>query len=218
MLGTDPEAAKLLKGVTNGTLPMGVEGPSTGWLTTIVILGGAWLLLGGGGLFSLPTLIGVGAVAYLVHSRDYRLAHLLQYPGSARILYGVVAVGALLVLLRLLRPRYYYPGMVGRSFGISGAALRSVLMCIGGAVALFTVFLILTNPTQLEHAIPGWRSGAAVAMLLGSLYALGISLPQRWRAVLTPLFWGSVCVVIGVQIFAPTTVSRALPRMTYEQF
>ncbi|NDC39773.1 MAG: hypothetical protein EBZ48_17365, partial [Proteobacteria bacterium] len=162
MLGTDPQASKLLQGFTSGDLSTSLQGPSTGWLTTLLIIGGAWLLLGGG-LFSLPTLIGVGAVAYLVHSRDYRLAHLLQYSGSSRMLYGLVAVGVLLALLRALRPRYYYSGRFSNSFGISGGAVRSALMYCGGALALLTVYLIFTNPARLELAIPGWRSGAAVA-------------------------------------------------------
>jgi hypothetical protein len=208
MLGTDPEAARLVQGITKAELPSGLTEINAGWLTTLLVVGGAWLLLGGGALFSLPNLIAIGAVGYLLNAKDYRLAHLLQYSGSSQMIYGLGALLALLVLLRFMRPRYRSHRSFGNLFGSSGLPLRAILMYCGAMFALFTVYLIITNPTQLERAIPGWRSGAGVAMLLGALLAFGASLPQRWRAFMTPVFWAAVSIVIGAQLFAPAALRQ----------
>lgn len=220
MLGTDPQASQMVRGLTSPDLSLsaGLKGLNTGWLPMLLMVGGAWLLLGGGGLFSLPNLIGIGAIVYLVQSKDYRLANLLHYQGSSKMLYGLVILGVLLILLRLLRPRYYYPRAFSSLTLAPGSTVRSLLMYCGAVIAVCAVYLILTNPSGLERAIPGWRSGAGVAMLLGSLSALAISLPARWKALVYPLFWGAVSLIIGAQLYAPNTVQRTQHTSGFQEF
>lgn len=201
MLGADPETARMLSTASPYDLNSFPK-LNSGWLTTGLMVLGALYLLGGRRLFSLPSLVAAGAIIYLLNERDFRLSTLLNYQGSTKLLYCLMAFALLLLGLRLLsRRRFSYFNPYAARSGL----IRPVLMYGGGVLAVAISYLILTNPSSLETWLPGWRSGIGIASLLLALCALVASLPQRWRGLLGPLFWSAVALIIGVQIFSPTS-------------
>lgn len=204
MLGADPETARMLSTGSSYDLQSFPE-LNSGWLTTGLVVLGALYLLGGRRLFSLPSLIAAGAIIYLLNARDFRLSTLLNYQGSTKLLYCLVAAALLLLGLRIFsRSRFGY----FNPYAARASILRPMLMYSGGVLAVAISYLILTNPSSLEHWLPGWRSGVGIASLLVTICAFVASLPQRWRGILGPLFWSSVALIIGFQIFTSSSYSQ----------
>ena len=194
----------------------------SGWLPILLILV-VLMNMARGRLFSLQSILAISAVLYLMGARDFSLDSLLKNGQASGHLGLVIGAGALLLLIsmyRVMTLRRIYPGYVRPMLGLDPRTMRMLLNYGAIAVGIALTSLLVTNPSYVEHALPGWRSGVGVALLLGSLFGLGLSLPQKARVWMMPLFWGVVCITIGVELYSPhqARASTKAPPSVMEEF
>lgn len=179
---------------------------SQGWLLPVLTVL-ALLFFAQQALWTLQTLIPIGIILFLIFSRDYRLESVLHNKATSSAS-GLIIGG--LVLLWLLR-RFFlgrrdYSSNPTRGISslvpkIEWSQLQPVAKYFATALGGICAFMMVSNPPGLEQALPGWRQTYGVGLLFLALFALGASMPQRFRPWLVPSFWATVCLIIAVQVF-----------------
>lgn len=214
MLGHDRGVAKLVgynSPNMDSTLgPVSSSLLQQGWFLPALVLLGIYFL-GRGRLSLLQIGIGAAVTAYLLGSKDFRLNTLLTAPGGHVIM---LIVGALIVsclFFSFLSGRGRY--RVAVPLGVQLASLSPLVKYAAiGLTGLFGIFLLF-EPLLIDQTFPEWRSTFGIGMLAIALFALSQSLPARFRVWMMPVFWGTVSLVIAVQLASgkPQLVERANP-------
>ena len=219
MLGSDPGVKQIL-GAHTEILDTGASLPGSfnrqGWLLPLCVLAGIFML-GRRRLSFIHIALAIGAVSYLLATKDFRIHSIVQSPSSQLGMIGIGAGLGLLILHRLFRSgrvRYVAPMPLGTQI----TSLKPVVVgAVVGCAAIFGVIL-MAQPLLVERTFPAWRSTFGIWMLCVSLYSLHQSLPGRFKQFMLPVFWCAVSLVIGAQLTQSQFQTSSLNAQNVEQF
>ena len=177
--------------------------------TLLIVL----FLLLGPRILPMRALIPVGLITFLLLPyKDRLLAALSAAHGITTLHLVIAAVGGILL------------GRFGRgnSFTYKVRQLvplqhllfewRPILkqLAVAGAGA-FTVMFV-AQPRWLDSLLPGWRITFGGIFLFGAIFALGATLPVKYRPWLVPAYWGVISIVLAGQLILGGTSGQMMSR------